>query len=66
MFEFHQAKRRLDRGGLVVNDNVSCNASVWDFAEKFGVPSYNFKQFQRHPQGSFFDWDRTLRMPRGS
>jgi predicted O-methyltransferase YrrM len=43
MFEFHQAKRKLERGGLVVNDDVSWNASLWDFADEFGVPSYNFK-----------------------
>jgi predicted O-methyltransferase YrrM len=43
MFEFHQAKRKLNKGGLVVGDDVSWNASVWDFADEFGVPSYNFK-----------------------
>jgi predicted O-methyltransferase YrrM len=43
MFEFHQAKRKLSEGGLVVGDDVSWNASVWDFADEFGVPSYNFK-----------------------
>jgi predicted O-methyltransferase YrrM len=43
MFEFHQAKRKLDPGGLVVNDDVAWNASLWDFADEFGVPSYNFK-----------------------
>jgi predicted O-methyltransferase YrrM len=43
MFEFHQAKRKLSKGGLLVGDDVSWNASVWDFADEFGVPSYNFK-----------------------
>jgi predicted O-methyltransferase YrrM len=43
MFEFHQAKRKLNQGGLVIGDDVSWNASVWDFADEFGVPSYNFK-----------------------
>jgi predicted O-methyltransferase YrrM len=43
MFEFHQAKRKLKRGGLVVGDDVSWNASMWDFADEFHVPSYNFK-----------------------
>jgi predicted O-methyltransferase YrrM len=43
MFEFHQAKRKLNKGGLVVGDDVSWNASLWDFADEFGVPSYNFK-----------------------
>jgi predicted O-methyltransferase YrrM len=43
MFEFHQAKRKLNKGGLVVGDDVSWNASLWDFADEFGVPAYNFK-----------------------
>jgi predicted O-methyltransferase YrrM len=43
MFEFHQAKRKLNKGGLVVGDDVSWNASVWDFADEFRVPAYNFK-----------------------
>jgi predicted O-methyltransferase YrrM len=43
MFEFRQAKRKLKKGGLVVSDDVSWNASLWDFADEFGVPSYNFK-----------------------
>jgi predicted O-methyltransferase YrrM len=43
MFEFQQAKRKLNRGGLIVGDDVSWNASVWDFADECGVPSYNFK-----------------------
>jgi len=43
MFEFHEAKRKLRPGGLVVGDDVSWNASVWDFADEFEVPSYNFK-----------------------
>jgi predicted O-methyltransferase YrrM len=43
MFEFQQAKRKLSRGGLVVADDVAWNASLWDFADEFDVPSYNFK-----------------------
>jgi predicted O-methyltransferase YrrM len=43
MFEFHQAKRKLNKGGLVVGDDVSWNASLWDFADEFGAPAYNFK-----------------------
>jgi predicted O-methyltransferase YrrM len=43
MFEFREAKRKLTPGGLVVGDDVSWNASVWDFADQYGVPSYNFK-----------------------
>jgi predicted O-methyltransferase YrrM len=43
MFEFRQVKRKLTKGGLLVSDDVSWNASVWDFADEFQVPSYNFK-----------------------
>jgi predicted O-methyltransferase YrrM len=43
MFEFREAKRKLKSGGLIVGDDVSWNASVWDFADEHGVPSYNFK-----------------------
>ena len=43
MFELHQAKRKLKKGGLVVGDDVSWNASLWDFADELGVSSYNFK-----------------------
>lgn len=43
MFEFREAKRKLTTPGLVVGDDVSWNASVWDFADEYGVPSYNFK-----------------------
>jgi predicted O-methyltransferase YrrM len=43
MFEFHQAKRKLNKGGLVVGDHIAWNASLWDFADEFAVPSYNFK-----------------------
>jgi predicted O-methyltransferase YrrM/uncharacterized protein YoxC len=43
MFEFREAKRKLKRGGVIVADDISWNASVWDFADQHGVPSYNFK-----------------------
>jgi len=43
MFEFRQVKRKLTKGGLLVSDDVSWNASVWDFADEFRVPSYNFR-----------------------
>ena len=43
MFEFGEAKRKLNPGGLIVGDDISWNASVWDFADRFGAPSYNFK-----------------------
>jgi len=43
MFEFREAKRKLPKGGLVVGDDISWNASVWDFADEYRVPSFNFK-----------------------
>jgi len=43
MFEFHEAKRKLNPGGLIVGDDISWNASLWDFADQYGVPSFNFK-----------------------
>ena len=43
MFEFREAKRKLNAGGLMVADDVSWNASVWDFADEYEVPSFNFK-----------------------
>jgi len=43
MFEFDAAKRKLNPGGLVVADDVSWNTSLWDFADRYGVPAYNFK-----------------------
>jgi predicted O-methyltransferase YrrM len=43
MFEFEQATRKLSRGGAVVADDVSWNASLWDFAEARGVPAYNYR-----------------------
>lgn len=43
MFEFAEAKRKLRPGGVVLGDDVSWNASVWDFADQYGVPSYNYK-----------------------
>ena len=43
MFEFREAKRKLRPGGLMIGDDISWNASLWDFADQHGVPSYNFK-----------------------
>ncbi len=43
MFEFREAKRKLSPGGLIVGDDISWNESVWDFADQYQVPSYNYK-----------------------
>jgi predicted O-methyltransferase YrrM len=43
MFEFHEAKRKLAKGGLLVSDDVSWNTSLWDLADLFSVPAYNFR-----------------------
>jgi predicted O-methyltransferase YrrM len=43
MFEFNEAMRKLVPGGVVLADDISWNASLWDFADARGVPSYNFR-----------------------
>lgn len=43
MFENEQAMRKLAPGGVILADDVSWNASLWDYADAQGVPSYNFK-----------------------
>jgi predicted O-methyltransferase YrrM len=43
MSAFEEVKRKLRPGGLVVAIDVGWNASLWDFAERHGVPSYTFK-----------------------
>ena len=42
MFEFAEAKKKLTPGGLIIGDDISWNASVWDFADQYGAPSYNY------------------------
>jgi predicted O-methyltransferase YrrM len=41
-FEFEQAKRKLAANSVVVADDISWNASLWDFADKYRLPSYNY------------------------
>jgi predicted O-methyltransferase YrrM len=43
MFEFREVKRKLAPGGLIVADDISWNASLWDFADEHRVPSYNYR-----------------------
>jgi predicted O-methyltransferase YrrM len=42
VFEFEQAKRKLAPNSVVVADDISWNASLWDFADKYRLPSYNY------------------------
>ena len=42
MFEFDQAMRKLAPDGVIVADDISWNASLWDFADKYRLPSYNY------------------------
>jgi predicted O-methyltransferase YrrM len=43
MLEFIESKRKLTQGGAIVVDDVAWNAATWDFADQYGVPSYNYK-----------------------
>jgi predicted O-methyltransferase YrrM len=44
VFEFREAMKKLTPGGLMVGDDISWNASLWDFADEHGnVPAYNYK-----------------------
>jgi len=40
-FEFREAKRVLEPGGLLVADDIAWNASLWDAADEWGVAAYN-------------------------
>ena len=43
MFEFQEISRKLAAGGIIVADDISWNSAIWDFADSFSVPAYNFK-----------------------
>jgi predicted O-methyltransferase YrrM len=43
MFEFEEAKRKLSPNGVIVADNIAWNSSLWDFADEYGAPAYNFR-----------------------
>jgi hypothetical protein len=43
MSAYGEAKRKLRQGGVVVAVDVGWNASLWDFADRHGAPSYTFK-----------------------
>jgi predicted O-methyltransferase YrrM len=43
MFEFQEAKKYLTKEGVIVSDDISWNASLWDFADEYKVPAYNYR-----------------------
>jgi len=43
MFEFQEISRKLIEGGTIVADDISWNSAIWDFADSFEAPAYNFK-----------------------
>jgi len=43
MFEFKEAKSYLTKDGVIVSDDISWNASLWDFADEYLAPAYNYR-----------------------
>jgi predicted O-methyltransferase YrrM len=43
IFEFEEAKKYLTQSGVIVSDDISWNASLWDFADQYHVPAYNYR-----------------------
>lgn len=43
MFEFQAAKRKLSARSIVAADHIAGSSSLWDFADNYGVPAYNFR-----------------------
>ncbi len=43
IFEFEESKKYLTQNGVIVSDDISWNASLWDFADQYHVPSYNYR-----------------------
>lgn len=43
MFEFEESKKYLKSSGVIVSDDISWNASLWDFADQYHVPAYNYR-----------------------
>jgi predicted O-methyltransferase YrrM len=41
-FEFEQAWRKLAPGAVVVADDIAWNASLWEFADRHRLPSFNY------------------------
>ncbi len=34
---------KLNKGGVIIGDDISWNSSVWDFADQYNAPSFNYK-----------------------
>ncbi len=43
MFEFREAMKYLNKSGVIVSDDISWNASLWDFADEYKAPAYNYR-----------------------
>lgn len=43
IFEFTEAKKYLTKHGVIVSDDISWNASLWDFADQYLAPAYNYR-----------------------
>lgn len=43
MFEFIESKKYLTKRGVIVSDDISWNSSLWDFADEYKAPSYNYR-----------------------
>src|SRR3990167_2788640 len=43
IFEFEESKKYLTESAVVVSDDISWNASLWDFADQYHVPAYNYR-----------------------
>ncbi len=43
IFEFAESKKYLTKNGVIVSDDISWNESLWDFADQYNVPAYNYR-----------------------
>jgi len=42
-FEFTESKKYLNKQGVIVSDDISWNASLWDFADQYNATAYNYR-----------------------
>src|ERR1700685_641496 len=43
MFEFDEAMQKMGPNSVIMPDEISWNASLWDFADKHQIPGFNFR-----------------------